>query len=154
MKKLAFVLIVLSVFVYGCESVSKPKHLLTENDMVNVLYDISILQAVKSYQPEALDSSKVDAKNYIYKKYSIDSTILVQNQEYYAQNLEQYEGIQKKLGAKLKKEKEKFAPKKTEKDKDTKKKSEVRLKANIKRDSLQKVVVDTPSHQKNEKKGQ
>ena len=145
MKKLAFVLIVLSVFVYGCESVSKPKHLLTEGDMVNVLYDISILQAIKSYQPEALDSSKVNAKNYIYKKYSIDSTILAQNQEYYAQNLEQYESIQKKLGAKLKKEKEKFAPKKTEKD--TKKKSEVRLKANIKRDSLRKVVVDTPSHQ-------
>ncbi|MNK14906.1 hypothetical protein D3C87_330370 [compost metagenome] len=152
MKKLAFVLIVLSVFVYGCESASKPKHLLTENDMVNVLYDISILQAIKSYQPEALDSSKVDAKNYIYKKYSIDSTILGQNQEYYAQNLEQYESIQKKLGAKLKKEKEKFAPKKAEKD--TKKKSEVRLKANIKRDSLRKVVADTPSHQQNEKKGQ
>lgn len=154
MKKLAFIIIVLSAFVYGCEPApKKPKHLLTEADMVNVLYDVSILQAIKSYQPDALDSSRVDAKHYIYKKYSIDSTILAQNQEYYAANLEKYESIQKQLNAKLKGEKEKFTPKKTEAD--STKKAEVKIiKADVKKDNLQKVVVDTPSHQKNEKKEQ
>lgn len=135
MKKLAFILVSFLAFACADEAVPKPDRLLKEGEMVNILYDISILQAIKSYQPQALEEGKVDAKNYIYKKYSIDSLTFAQNQAYYASKLELYESIQAKLADRVKKEKETL-----KKEMDT---EEKKLKASPKADSLQKKKLDT-----------
>lgn len=111
MKKSAFILVLFLAFACANEAVPKPDRLLKEGEMVNILYDISLLQAIKSYQPQALEDGKVDAKTYIYKKYNIDSLTFAQNQAYYASKLEQYESIQTKLIDRIKKEKEKFKEK-------------------------------------------
>lgn len=147
MKKLAFILVSFLAFACSNETVPKPDHLLKEGDMVNILYDISLLQAIKSYQGQALEEGKVDAKNYIYKKYSIDSLTFAQNQAYYASKLELYESIQAKLAEKVKKEKEKFKAKKEE-AKPLKKEENKKFKVAAKMDSLSKKVLDTLSHKK------
>lgn len=135
MKKLVFILISFLAFACTDKAAPKPDRLLKEGEMVNILYDISILQAIKSYQPQALEEGKVDAKNYIYKKYSIDSLTFAQNQAYYASKLELYESIQTKLADRVKKEKEAL-----KKEMDT---EEKKLKASPKGDSLQKKKLDT-----------
>lgn len=135
MRKLAFILISFLAFACADEAVPKPDHLLSEGQMVDILYDISILQAIKSYQPQALDDEKVDAKNYVYKKHSIDSLTFAQNQAYYASNLVMYESIQTKLTDKIKKDKDAL-----KKEMDT---EEKKLKASPKADSLQKKKLDT-----------
>lgn len=101
MKKLAYILSLFVLFSCGEEKAEKPKNLLPEDKIVNMLYDIAVLQAISSYQPKALDSSRVDGKNYIFKKYKTDSLTFAQSHEYYAMDLKRYEGIQKKVAARI-----------------------------------------------------
>jgi hypothetical protein len=150
MKKLVFIIFVLAV-VFACdrEVVQKPKHLLEEKEMVNILYDLSLLQALKSVTPKVLDENHVDARNYIYKKYSIDSLTFVQNHIYYASSPERYEVIQKKVSAKLKAERAKFNDKKKNvKANASKAKGDKTSRAIAIRDSLQKAVLRKAELQK------
>ena len=108
MKKLAFILVSLLLFSCGEETVEKPKNLLSEDKMVDMLYDISVLQAINSFMPQALDTNKVEAKHYIFTKYKTDSLTFAQSHEYYASDMEKYEGMQKKVAAKIAKDKVKY----------------------------------------------
>lgn len=114
MKKLACILLSILLFSCGEETVKKPDNLLPEDKMVDMLYDISVLQAINSFTPQALDSNKVEAKHYIFTKYKTDSLTFAQSHEYYASDMEKYEGIQKKIVAKIEKDKVKYGLKKTE----------------------------------------
>lgn len=120
MKKLAFILVsALALSSCGNQGAEQPKKLLSEEQMVDMLYDISILQAINSYSPSKLDSSKVDARNYIYKKYKTDSLTFAQNHQYYASDLDVYAGIQKKVAEKIDQDKIKYGIKKKETAKDS-----------------------------------
>lgn len=112
MRNIAYIL--LSVLLVSCgeEKAEKPKHLLQEDEMVNILYDITLLQAISSYTPKALEDSKIDNRNYIYKKYKTDSLTFAQSNEYYASDLDVYDGIQKKVAAKIEQDKIKYGLKK------------------------------------------
>ena len=112
MKKLLF--IVLSVLVLSCDShtAPKPKYLLDKDEMVNVLYDIALLQSIKSFQPAVLDTNNVDAHTYIYKKYKIDSLTFVQNHAYYASDIEDYEKMEKKVSDRIQQQRDALTPKK------------------------------------------
>lgn len=141
MKKLALILISFLVFACADEAVPKPDHLLNEGQMVDILYDISILQAIKSLHPQVLEEGKVDAKYYVYKKYSIDSLTFAKNQAYYASNLVMYESIQTKLTDRIKKQKEALTKEiKLIEEKEGKK---LKDKNSAKTDSLSKKAVDT-----------
>jgi len=111
--------VLLALFIVACNNdiAPKPAHLLSEDNMVNIFYDLSLLQAIKSFTPKTLEDHKIDSKNYIYKKYKTDSLTFAQNHTYYALNLEKYEAIQKRVSDKLKKSKEMIAPKKVKKAK-------------------------------------
>ncbi|MEL1245603.1 DUF4296 domain-containing protein [Flavobacterium sp. DGU11] len=112
MRNIAYIL--LSVLLVSCgeEKAEKPKHLLQEDEMVNILYDITLLQAISSYTPKALEDSKIDNRNYIYKKYKTDSLTFALSNEYYASDLDVYDGIQKKVAAKIEQDKIKYGLKK------------------------------------------
>lgn len=114
MKKLACILLLILLFSCGEETVEKPENLLPEDKMVDMLYDISVLQAINSFTPQVLDSNKVEAKHYIFTKYKTDSLTFTQSHEYYASDMEKYDGIQKKIVAKIEKDKVKYGLKKTE----------------------------------------
>lgn len=111
MKKIAFILIAL-VVVLSCKKniAEKPEHLLSEGEMEDVLYDISLLQAIKSFQPQTLTDNNINVKTYIYNKYKIDSLTFAQNNTYYAGDIKGYEKIQKKVSERLKANKEKLFP--------------------------------------------
>jgi len=111
MKKIAIILLS-AIALYGCGGPAEPKKLLSEKQMEDILYDMSVLQAIKSFTPQSLDSNKVDAKTYIFKKYKIDSLTLAQNHLYYAHDLEAYKKIQQHITERLKAERDKLAPKK------------------------------------------
>lgn len=121
MKKLVYILFLVLVAV-GCggETAPKPDRLLNEGEMVDILYDISLLQAIKSFTPQSLTDHNVNPQTYIYKKYKIDSVTFAQNHLYYASNLTEYQKIQKKVTDRLQKNKAALSPKKTSKTKDGK----------------------------------
>ena len=112
MKKL--LLIVLCVLALSCDShtAPKPEHLLAKDELVNVLYDIALLQSIKSFQPAVLDTNNVDAHTYIYKKYKIDSLTFAQNHAYYASDIEDYEKIEKEVSNRIQQKRDELTPKK------------------------------------------
>lgn len=71
--------------------------------MVDILYDMALLQAMKSYNPNMLDVMNINSTNYIYKKYNIDSLQFAQNNEYYASRIEEYQKIYEKVDERLQK---------------------------------------------------
>ena len=110
MKKAIVILLgTLTLFTAcGENEVEKPENLIGEDEMVDILYDITLLQAIKSYKPKNLRDNNVDVSTYVYKKYDIDSITFAESQSYYAANLEVYERIHKKVKAKMEEEKKKY----------------------------------------------
>ena len=104
MKKILGCIIAV-VFLVSCSDapVHKPKKLIKENVMVDILYDMALLQAMKSYNPNMLDVMNINSTNYIYKKYNIDSLQFAQNNEYYASRIEDYQKIYEKVDERLQK---------------------------------------------------
>ncbi len=80
--------------------VEKPKNLIDKDKMVDVLYDLSLLEAIKTQHIGGGISNK-NANEYIYKKYKIDSVQLAQSNKYYASDVEEYKKIFEKVKAKL-----------------------------------------------------
>jgi len=147
MKRITLLLV--SLLFLACESgPEKPKRLLSEDEMANIIYDINMVQSMRSSQPFVLDNNNVDAKKYIYKKHKLDSLTFVQNTAWYAAHMEQYETIQKKVSDRLKKEKEALTPKA---DTVKVKKSDVPG-AQAKRDSFRKASAEKVKLQKTEMK--
>ena len=101
MKKIV-VLVVLLVFV-SCkeEVVKKPNRLIEKDVMVNIMYDLSLLEAIKYQSPATLDSNKISPKQYIYKKYKVDSLQFAQSNVYYASDYEEYKNMFEQMTKRL-----------------------------------------------------
>lgn len=94
----------LLMVVIGCNSsVEKPKNLINKDKMINVLYDLSLLQAIKTQNISGGINNK-ESNQYIFKKYKIDSVQLAQSNKYYASDMEEYKNIFAAVKAKLEEE--------------------------------------------------
>lgn len=94
-KKL-FSIFVLFALLLSCQEVErmeKPKDLIASDKMVDVLVEVSLLQAARNYNKNMLEEKGVDPQNYIWEKYDIDSLQFAQSSQYYAENYRQYEQI-------------------------------------------------------------
>ena len=101
-KWLFFVLIIMS---FGCNSnsVEKPKNLIEKDKMVAILYDISLLEAIKIQNINGGITSEI-AYDYIYKKYKIDSVQFSKSNKYYASDIDEYKKMFEKVKEKLSEE--------------------------------------------------
>ena len=81
--------------------VAKPDNLLSKEEMENIIYDVSILQAAQGYKSEILVKNNVKIKDYIYKKYNIDSTTYFQNYKYHAADIESFNKIYKHVNSRI-----------------------------------------------------
>lgn len=94
MKKLVALIVLFSVFA-SCQksAVEKPDNLIEEDVMVDIIYDLAILDAIKSQNPASLDAHGINPNEYIYKKYKIDSLQFAKNDRYYATDIKKYKKI-------------------------------------------------------------
>jgi hypothetical protein len=105
MKK-TFLLLTLLVGFISCkdEAVNKPDNLIAKDKMIDVMYDLSILDAMKYQNLASLDTYKVNPSQYIFKKYKIDSVQFAHSNIYYASNYtnykEMYDDVIKRIEAK------------------------------------------------------
>jgi hypothetical protein len=106
MKKIISLLAIISLLI-SCkdEVVKKPNRLIEKEVMVNIMYDLSLLEAVKFQNPASLDTFKINPKKYIYKKYKIDSLQFIKSNAYYASDYEEYANIVDQVDARLTKNK-------------------------------------------------
>ena len=75
--------------------------------MVDIIYDVSILQAADGSMPYKLRDQNIEMDQYIFEKYKIDSATYRQNQRYYAADARKYKKIYKKVIERLEQEKSK-----------------------------------------------
>ncbi|WP_204251682.1 DUF4296 domain-containing protein [Flavobacterium ginsenosidimutans] len=88
-----FIVIILVLFLsISCkkELVKQPAKLIEKEKMVDIMYDLSILEAMRYQKPLSLDSIDSDATKFILKKYKVDSLQFAQNNMYYASDYENY----------------------------------------------------------------
>lgn len=104
MKILKFIL--LFTLIISCKQdvpVDEPENLLSKDKMVNILYDVALLQASVNYKPEIVNDS-INVEQYIYEKYNIDSITFYQNQKFYASDVKELRSIYKQVLEKIKQE--------------------------------------------------
>lgn len=99
---LAFLL----VFVSCANTVEKPKKLIDKDKMVDILFDIALLEAVKSQNINGGISSK-KANEFLFKKYQIDSLQWEENNKYYASDIEEYKKMYQEVKRRLEEETQK-----------------------------------------------
>ncbi|WP_010178969.1 DUF4296 domain-containing protein [Aquimarina agarilytica] len=103
MKKLIsiFTLLILA----GCQSVEefpKPEVILPEDLMVNMLIDMTLLNATKSVSRNELEDSGIHPKEFMCAKYDIDPDVFKENTKYYSNDLKYYEKIFQRVTDSLK----------------------------------------------------
>jgi hypothetical protein len=107
MKQLLFLFVSFLVLSCSKNPVPKPDNLLDEEVMVDIIYDVSILQAADGSMPFKLKEQDIQMDKYIFEKYKIDSATYRQNQRYYAADARKYKKIYKKVIERLEQEKAK-----------------------------------------------
>ena len=106
MKKTIVFAVLLALFI-NCkdEAVEKPNRLIDKDVMVDIMYDLSVLEAIKYQNPNSLTENKINPNEYIYKKYKIDSIQFAQSNKYYAADYNEYKLMFEKISQRLEKNK-------------------------------------------------
>lgn len=109
MKKIIIIISVL-FFAVGCkkELVKKPERLVERAKMIDIMYDLSLLEAIKYQNPMSLDSCDTNPTRFVLKKYKVDSLQFVKSNMYYAANYNDYKVMFDEVGARLAKNEKKF----------------------------------------------
>jgi len=94
MKNFIVILLVL-FFSISCKKdvVKQPAKLIEKEKMIDIMYDLSLLEAMRYQKPLSLDSIENDPKKFILRKYKVDSLQFAQNNMYYASDYESYKDM-------------------------------------------------------------
>ena len=101
MKKLICIFLVLFSCSFTIEKKEVPDNLISEEEMINILYDMSLISVSKGINKRILENNGMKPKKYILKKYGIDSLQFVTSNEYYSKDLERYLSIYEEVLNKL-----------------------------------------------------
>lgn len=87
------------LFLMGCSQheAPKPKLLLDEETMLDIMFDLAIIQAVKSTGDYVLADNTLETNMILKDKYQIDEKIWFENNIYYASNIRKYNQMVKKV---------------------------------------------------------
>lgn len=98
--------IILNLFfiiaLFSCQNatIEKPSKPINEAVMIDILYDLSLVEAMKS-QNITNSGNVINSSQYIYKKYKIDSLQFVQNNKFYASDVDNYKKMFEKVKVRL-----------------------------------------------------
>ena len=101
MKKLICIFLFLFSCGFPVEKKEVPDNLITEEEMINILYEMSLISVSKGINKRILENNGMKPKKYILKKYDIDSLQFVSSNEYYSKDLERYLSIYEEVLNKL-----------------------------------------------------
>ena len=101
MKQLFYLLFIVTAISCSKNPVKKPERLLEEEVMVDIIYDVSLLQAIEGAYPNKLIEQNIKPNQFIFEKYQIDSVMYKENQLYFAADSRVYKRIYKKVSERL-----------------------------------------------------
>ena len=108
MKKIITYFVVGILFWNCSENVKKPSNLIPKEKMIDIFYDMNLLQTIRNNDFRLYQSYNINPEQYIYTKYNIDSLQFVQSNKYYALNTEEYEKMLDVVIERIEAEQEKF----------------------------------------------
>ncbi|WP_316633238.1 DUF4296 domain-containing protein [uncultured Flavobacterium sp.] len=98
------ILIVLVLFLsVSCkkELVKQPAKLIEKGKMIDIMYDLSLLEAIKYQNPVSVDSNETNPTKFILQKYKVDSLQFAQSNMYYAADYDGYKDMFDEIGKRL-----------------------------------------------------
>ena len=102
MKKLFYIMICSFLSCNsGIEKPHKPENLIPEEKMVDIMYDVFLLNSAKGVNKIILEENGVLPEKYIFEKYRIDSTQFAESNNYYVYNTKTYESILNRINEKI-----------------------------------------------------
>jgi hypothetical protein len=106
MKKALFFLALIAVFV-SCkeEIIKKPKKLIEKDIMIDIMYDLSILEAIKYQHLTSVEDYNTNPTAFILRKYKVDSLQFARSNSYYATDYKEYKKMYKTVNDRLEKDK-------------------------------------------------
>ncbi len=74
------------VMVAGCKEklIDPPENLISQDRMTEILYDLAVLDGIKSTNQSILPNYEIETMPYLYEKYGVDSVQFVRSDQYYA----------------------------------------------------------------------
>jgi len=94
------VILLACLICLGCapqNSVEPPEQLISPEKMEDVLYDLSLIKALKNTNFQTEESKSILTPDYLFKKHNIDSLQWEENLRYYSKNPKQFLLIYKKI---------------------------------------------------------
>jgi hypothetical protein len=98
--------IILSLFVLiflftSCQDamVKKPDNLIDEGKMIDIIYDLALIEGIKSQ--DYLAGQSIKSNDYIYKKYKVDSIQFAKSTQFYASDVTKYKKMYTEVGKRI-----------------------------------------------------
>lgn len=100
MKRIVFFLSLIFL-LNSCkqEAIQKPKNLIEQNKMVDIIYDLSLLEGIKTQNYGV--KQNINAMQFIYNKYKIDSLQFVKSNQYYASDIRNYKKMYEEVSKRI-----------------------------------------------------
>lgn len=92
MKKAFYLLLALQLFA-ACQNVErpeKPDNLIAEDELKDILYDVSLINAARDFSRGQLKNAGIEPDKFIYEKYDIDSLQFAGSVAYYSVDFNRY----------------------------------------------------------------
>ncbi|WP_104735391.1 DUF4296 domain-containing protein [Hanstruepera ponticola] len=145
MNRVVTILLISIITFCSCKNDNlpeKPENLISEDKMVHILIDLSILSSAKGLNKKILENNGITPDEYVYQKHNIDSVQFSESNTFYSYFMDDYSNIYSRVKDSLEKLKLKYS--KLEQAESEKKKAD---KANKQRD-LTKDSVRIPKKDK------
>ncbi len=110
-KRIIYHFFLITLAVSSCQDLDKPvkpKNLISEDKMVEILTDIAFVKAAKGSYKKVFDSEKINPEAYILEKHGIDSLVFAENNSWYTNQLDEYHEIFKNVKINLEESKIKY----------------------------------------------
>lgn len=101
MRKVLSILLFIGVLACAEKVIEPPKDLIGEEKMTDILYDLALLNSIKSTNIQILEKHQIELMPYLFEKYDIDSIQFTESDLYYASVPLTYETIYKNVEARL-----------------------------------------------------
>ena len=100
-RYLSYIGFVLMLAGCGEQLMQPPGNLIPKAQMTDILFDISILDAINNSYPNALERNGIEIMPFVYDKYGIDSVQFAQSDLFYASRPVEYQEIYEALEARI-----------------------------------------------------
>jgi H2-forming N5,N10-methylenetetrahydromethanopterin dehydrogenase-like enzyme len=92
----------LFLLLFGCGNniLKKPENLIDKDIMIDILYDLSIIEALHNTSYGS-GMSKFNSNDFILKKYKIDSLQFAKSNQYYATDVKNYKKMYEQVSDRL-----------------------------------------------------